>query len=126
MASIAELQLDTLQQSYPGSRLERLSDGTLLVSIPDVRLPPGWNQDSTTVRFLVPVGYPVAQPDCFWADSSLRLANNAMPASSGVQQIPQTGLTQLWFSWHVATWNPGRDSLITYARVIRDRLARPQ
>jgi|SRR5690242_10931560 len=126
MASVAELQFEILRQQYPGSRLERLSDGTLLVSVPEVRLPSGWNQDSTTILFLVPVGYPAARPDCFWADSSLRLLNNAMPANSGVQQIPQTGLTQLWFSWHVATWNPGRDSLMTYARVIRDRLARAQ
>src|SRR5690348_18078468 len=65
MASVAELQFEILRQQYPGSRLERLSDGTLLVSVPEVRLPSGWNQDSTTILFLVPVGYPAARPDCF-------------------------------------------------------------
>ena len=63
----------------------------------------------------------MARPDCFWADSGLRLANGSLPQASNVQAIPETGDTGLWFSWHVQHWDPNRDSLITYIQVIRSR-----
>jgi len=126
VATIADLQLKQLQSQYTGSEIQTLPDGTQIVSIPDVKLPSGWNQASTTIRFLVPVGYPAGQPDCFWADATLRLANESLPLSSGVQPIPHLGVQHLWFSWHVTAWNPSRNSLLTYIRVIEDRLRTPQ
>jgi hypothetical protein len=124
--SIAELQFEALRTSYPGSELLPLPGGIWLVRVPGVPLPLGWNQTATSVWFLVPVGFPAANPDCFFADSELRLASGGMPGASGVQPIPHTGTPHTWFSWHVTAWNPGRDTLLTYVRVIRDRLSRAQ
>lgn len=126
MSSIAELQFESLKEAYPGSAIQALSGGTWLVRVPDISLPAGWNQPVTTISFVVPVGYPAARPDCFYADLALRLASGMMPASSGLQPVPDAGAQQLWFSWHVGSWNPGRDTLLTYVRVIRDRLNRAQ
>ena len=127
MVTIAALQLDDLTKVFPGSTLESISGGAGLVTVPDVSLPEGWNKRTTTIWFLVPVGYPSATPDCFYADSDLRLVNAAMPGSSGMQEIPNVGGgPRLWFSWHVSGWQPTRDTLLTYVRVIRDRLNRPQ
>ena len=126
MGSIAELQFQLLEKQYPGSELHPAPGGIWLVRVPGVPIPPGWNQTATAVWFIVPAGYPSANPDCFYADPSLRLAGGGMPGASGMQVLPNTGAQHMWFSWHVAGWNPTRDSLLTYVRVIRDRLNRPQ
>lgn len=99
-------------------------DGTALITIPDITLPPGWNARQTTVSFLAPVGYPMAKPDCFWASPDLRLANGAMPQSANLSPIPGDPAARLWFSWHLSTWNPLNDTLLTYARVVQERFRR--
>lgn len=124
-ASIAELQFEALAERFPGSSMTALPGNLWLVTVPDVALPAGWNQTSTAVSFVVPVGFPSANPDCFFADLSLRLASGAMPTASNFQPIPGTNAQAMWFSWHVAGWNPVRDTLTTYVHVIRDRLQRP-
>lgn len=97
------------------------ADGTTLITLPSVRLPEGWSAPATTVRFVVPVGYPAAQPDCFWAAHNLRLANGSIPANSGVQAVPVVQTNGLWFSWHLAAWRPSHDNVTTYARFILRR-----
>ena len=119
-------QFERLQAVYPGSTAVGRSDGTTLVTVPGVALPPGWSQAATTVRFIVPVGYPMARLDCFWADGGLRLVSGGMPQSAGVNVVPGTTESGLWFSWHLTTWNPVTDSLLTYIRVMQRRLAEPR
>lgn len=118
-----EDQMDHLRRVCPQALTRSLSDGTTLVTVGDVSLPAGWSQPTTAVDFVVPTGYPVAKPDCFYANVGLRLANGAMPQSSGLNALPGTNESRLWFSWHVASWNPVTDSLLTYLRVIQRRLA---
>ena len=96
-----------------------MPDGTTIVSA-DIDLPEGWSQSRTRVRFLQPVAFPSAQPDCFFADLDLRLAAGAMPMNSGIQQL--NGQDLLWFSWHLSTWSPATDNTATYLRFIERRL----
>lgn len=118
-----DTQLAALRQAYAGASARQLPDGTIMITVPDVELPEGWNQPATAVRFLVPVGYPMARPDCFWTDAGLRLANGGIPQNaSGPQQVPHVPEPGFWFSWHLAAWNPATDSLLTYLRVIQNRL----
>ena len=126
VTTLVEEQLAEVQGSFPGARAVALPGGITLVTVPDMPLPAGWSQPTTTVSFIVPVGYPMARPDCFFADPSLRLATGGMPMNTGQQALPGTAQMQLWFSWHLASWNPSTDTLLTYLRVIRDRLARVQ
>ena len=86
-----------------------------------MRLCPGWNTQSTTVRVLVPVGFPHVKPDCFYADGALRLASGAEPASSNLPNIFDGQYR--WFSWHVTTWDPVRGTLDQYLRVCESRLS---
>ena|SRR5579863_2340354 len=110
-------------ESYPSAAIQETGDGTHIVSA-RLTLHAGWNAASTLVRFLVPIPFPAAQPDCFYADPGLRLANGAMPMNAGLQ--PLAGEQLVWFSWHVAYWNPARDSLLGYMRFIAERLRRAQ
>jgi len=115
-----DTQFQKLKETYAAATLQRRPDGTAVVSIAGFPLPPGWNSAATTIHILVPVGYPHAKLDSFWTDGALRLANNGMPANTGVNNTVGTGT--LWFSYHTNHWNPNLDTLLTYVNVIKQRL----
>jgi hypothetical protein len=119
-----EQQLQHLQSNHPRATLKRLPSGAHLITVPNVSLPPGWNQKIVTVLFVAPPGYPGAQPDCFWVEpKGLRLQNGGTPnGSNDSNPIPEEGPRGTWFSWHLQRWNPNTDSLITYFNVIMRRL----
>ena len=103
-----------------------LSDGAILIEIPRVTVE-GWNRPSIDILFLAPPGYPNGHPDCFWVQpGSFRLADGSTPQNSGDgNQIPgdlDPNRNTTWFSWHVQRWDPNRDTLSTYFKVILDRL----
>lgn len=120
-----EQQLQLLQTICAGASLTRLPSGAHLVTIPDIRLPKGWNRESGTVLFVAPPGYPAAQPDCFWVEpTGMRLENGATPeGTNDSNPIPEVSpRSTTWFSWHLQHWNPNSDSLVTYFNVIMQRL----
>lgn len=103
-----------------------LQGGGMLIEVDDIPVA-GWNRPTVKVLFVVPPGYPAGQPDCFWVEpSNFRLAGGQTPqAANDGNAIPGDvvpGRATTWFSWHVQSWNPSRDSLITYFKVIQDRL----
>ena len=122
MNVVRDDELAELVAVCPGAEIIEGPDNSL-AHIPSVTLPGGWSRRTTPIWFAIPVGYPAAQPDCFWADASLTLASGAQPANSGAQSLPMLGTTALWFSWHLASWQPSRDRLLTYLRFILTRLA---
>jgi len=123
MNPIFDEQYRKLVESNHGTNFRFLGDGTILVHVPMVTLPTGWNQTQTSIWYHIPIGYPVAKPDCFWTDLNLRLANGEMlPMNTSIQNPMPDGTTQLWFSWHSALWNPNADNLTTYLHMIEARL----
>jgi Prokaryotic E2 family E len=120
---ILDRQIAEATGTFPGASICDGGDGTHIVSVP-LPLRAGWNAATTVVRFVVPVPYPAAQPDCFYTDPGLRLADGRMPTNSGLQVL--AGQQLMWFSWHVASWNPVRDTLLGYTRFIAERLRRAQ
>jgi hypothetical protein len=128
MAAVIDRQLGELDARFGAVRSCALPSGSTLVTVEDVALPPGWSTTRTTVRFLIPVGYPFAALDCFWADDSLRLSSGAVPQNAGAGNvIPETSEQGLWFSWHLeGAWDANRDTLSSWMNSIIDRLRRPQ
>lgn len=123
MSGILTMQLEQLRDRFGDAQSQTMASGTTLVIVPSVPLPEGWSKASTTIRFLVPPGYPFAQLDCFWADADLRLAANALPQNSAPNVIPETTEQGLWFSWHLSgAWNPNRDTLSSWMNVVIDRM----
>lgn len=108
---------------YEAASLEPVPNGTHVVVIPGFQLPGGWNRETTTVYFVVPLGYPQARPDSFWTEPELRVAGGAMPQNATPGGNHQQGLPPgvLWFSWHPSGWNPNQDNLITYVKLIATR-----
>ena len=104
-----------------------LQNGGVLIQIAGVKVE-GWNRPTADLLFVAPPGYPAGQPDCFWVEpNGFRLANGSTPqAANDGNPIPGDvlpGRSATWFSWHVQSWNPSRDTLTTYFKVILSRLA---
>lgn len=117
---VLDTQLAELRNVHPTSEYSSAHDGTHIVTV-RLSLGPGWSLANCDVEFVVPIPYPSAQPDCFYADPSLLLANGTLPGNSGFQ--PLRGENRLWFSWHLQQpWIPGRHTLLTYVRFIQERL----
>lgn len=123
--SVLNTQLQRLQEKYAGASLIPLPNGSSLIVVPGVALGGKWNKAATTVYFLAPVGYPMAQPDCFWVEADVRLQRGGMPKNAGPQVMPNSQ-QGLWFSWHANGWNPNKDDLRSYVKIIEDRLSRPE
>ena len=121
---IVDQQFADLRKVYPKAQLERISNGSALIEIPEFELPPGWNVPQGTVVFLLPPGYPSAQPDCFWLEPlPIRLTGGATPqASNDANPIPGVGQRGTWFSWHLQAWHANSDTILTYVNVIKQRL----
>ena len=122
MRSIVDKHAEELAGKYPGTDVRLRPDGTYFVTIPNYLLPAGWNKQNTKIYFIVPAGYPTGKPDCFWTDKDLTLANGATPANASVNVSHGEPEQLLWFSYHLSSWNPNSDNLLTYVRVIRKRL----
>lgn len=125
-----EKQIRDFQETsgYPQAVATRLQSGAYLIEVPKVKLPAGWNQNEVTVLFIAPPGYPAAQPDCFWTQTGgLRLQDGTTPQNTNdANPIPEVGQRGTWFSWHLQSWDPNRDSLKTYFNVIMQRLNPPR
>ena len=127
MSGILSMQLEQLRERFGEAHASTMASGTTLVTVPGVRLPEGWSRSSTTIRFLVPPGYPFAQLDCFWADPDLLLAHGGPPQNSASNPVPETAEPALWFSWHLmGPWSPNRDTLSTWMNVVIDRMRQVQ
>lgn len=122
--TLLDEQVDEIKKIFSDVSVQTFGDGTSHIFIPSLKLPAGWNQVETSVSFLVPVGYPMAKPDCFWTDINLRLANGATPQNTGINPMPNVAEQKLWFSWHLEKWNPSTDTLMTFLRVIQNRFSR--
>jgi hypothetical protein len=122
---VIERQFAELRSHYPAATRSSVAGGAILIEIPGFIMPPGWNTNKANVIFLLPPGYPSAQPDCFWLEPApIRLENGATPqASNDSNPVPGVGPRGTWFSWHLQSWNPNRDQILTYVNVIEQRLS---
>lgn len=126
-AQFAEWQAERAKEGAAAPTMEALPNGSYLITVPDVDIGAGWNRNTANVIFVAPPGYPAAPPDCFWVTpAEFRLQGGATPqASNDSNPIPgdtNPGRRTTWFSWHLQGWDPNRDSLQTFFKVIMNRL----
>ena len=132
MISEQFLELQGYLQEFKnqGTDIQRRADGSYLITIKGVDLPPGWKPEKVDVFFVAPPGYPAAKPDCFWVSPPVRLSNGAIPQSANegtplpYDLTPGRPLT--WFSWHLQMWDPNRSRLAHFYRAIVQRLDPPR
>lgn len=114
----AELETYLRNEKKLAATLERLSTGAYLVTVKGVRVASGWQPDVVDILFIAPPGYPAARPDCFWVTPPVRLAAGAMAMNANdatpIPGDPQSVRPTTWFSWHLQSWDPNVDKLVTF------------
>lgn len=122
ISPILQEHFERFRASYPEAHISELrGTDAVVVEVPDVPLPPGWNRGSTTIKFVVPRAYPNAPPDCFWTDSGLALDGGREPQGTRSQPLPGQSEPLRWFSWHVQQWNPNAHTLASFFQVVLGR-----
>ena len=83
-----------------------------------------WDRNKTDLLVLAYPTYPNVKMDMFWVDPPLTLKSKKQ--ANAVSPENKCGKSWQRFSWHVKTWNPAHDNLITYLNVINDRLEKDE
>ena len=83
-----------------------------------------WNNDKVDLLVVAFPSYPNSKMDMFWVTPDISLINGSIPKATSAE----TKFEKPWqrFSWHVNSWNPAHDNLITYLDVVRDRFNRSE
>lgn len=81
-----------------------------------------WSRKIVDLLVVAHPSYPNAKMDMFWVDPTI--TRNDGGNINGGTNVSKFGKTWQQFSWHVASWNPAHDNLITYLDVVNERLRR--
>ena len=88
----------------------------------DYKIPSNiWDRETTDLLIITHSTYPNAKIDMFWVDPPLKLKNGEQCKAANVFE-KKVGRTWQRFSWHLQSWNPGKDNLITYLEDVNQRL----
>ena len=116
-----QAHIDKLREE--GRTIETMHGDEIGVVIKDYPLPSEiWSRPSADLLIKTHPTYPNALIDMFWLDPPVSLRRGA--PVNGATMDAQFGREWQRFSWHVGTWYPAHDNLLTYLAVVDDRLSR--
>ena len=109
-----------------GHKIEVTVNSEIHIVFKDYKIPGNvWNQNKTYLLVITHPTYPNAKIDMFWVSPPISLRSGR--AAQGADTItPMLGKNWQQFSWHVSSWSPGTDNLITYLDVINARLRKDE
>lgn len=117
------LEEHIVQLRSQGYNIEVKEDSEICIIFKDYPVPSNiWNCDKTDLLVVTHPTYPNAKMDMFWVNPPITLKSGAQ--AQAVSPETRCGGSWLRFSWHVQSWNPAHDNLITYLNVVDDRLKR--
>lgn len=96
------------------------ANGEVRVTIRDFPFPEQYRPRRANLMLRLPAGYPNANPDMFWTNPEVRLANGKFPLNAGWHD-PSASNWQRW-SRHSKSWRPGTDNLRTKIASVRREL----
>lgn len=100
------------------------ADGMANVEIVKYTVSSGhYNKETIDLLLRLPFSYPNGKPDMFWVDENFVLKDGKVPKAAEVIET-WLGKRRRRFSWHLSSWNPGADNLLTYLEFINNRLAK--
>ena len=116
-----QAHIDKLRKE--GRTVETIPGDEIGVVIRDYPVPAEiWNESAADLLIKTHPTYPNATIDMFWLDPPISL-RRGVPASGATLEA-QFGKRWQRFSWHVGSWDPAHDNLLTYLAVVDDRLNR--
>jgi len=96
--ALLERQLERLSNVYPAAVVQRRPDGSMLITVPDLPLPPGSQPAGTNIFLVLPAGYPTAKPSGFETLRELKLPNGVSPSAGRGEHVID-GQTLAHFCW---------------------------
>ena len=120
---LPEADLAYLQSRWPNHAITQ--DGSsVLVVLPQFKLPEGFSPQAVDLLLVLPFGFPETQPDMFWVDPRVLLHGQPPQAT----ELQQPFLDRSWqrFSRHLGpgAWKPGVDNLQSWLSMITTLLRR--
>ena len=116
-----QAHIDKLREE--GRTIETIQGDEIGIVIKDYPLPAEiWDRPSADLLIKTHPTYPNAAIDMFWLDPPVSLRRGAPVNAATIED--QFGRQWQRFSWHVGTWDPVHDSLLTYLTVVDDRMSR--
>lgn len=96
--------------------------GEVQVVINDFAFPAQYAPRTARLMLRLPAGYPNANPDMFWTNPDVRLANGCYPLNADYHDSGAGG----WQRWsrHDFTWRGGTDDLRSKVASVRRELER--
>ena len=91
-------QFERLKEVYPDAVISQRPDGSCLITVSALPMPPGWDRQEVTISIILPPGYPTAKPSGFETAPDLRLADQRVP-SAGRGEHSIDGRQYSHFCW---------------------------
>jgi hypothetical protein len=110
-----------IEQEFGRCEARPQSDGSVVLAIGPVALPAGWSMQSSRIVIVVPPGYREERPKGFFAEPGLTLAGGGTPNTAS--QTAVAGEPVTYFCWQPANWDPARDGLWKYTKLMAERFA---
>ena len=109
-----------------GHKIEIYVDSEIHIVFKNYEIPAQiWDRNKTDLLIITHSTYPNAKMDMFWVNPPISLKSGKKAQATDTTE-DKLGINWLRFSWHVQSWNPGKDNLITYLDVVNDRLRRDE
>lgn len=118
---LLEEHIKTLEAE--GYKIEVNEGPEICIVFKDYSIPSNiWDCDKVDLLVITHSTYPNAKMDMFWVDPPITLKSGAL--ANAVSLETKCGKNRQRFSWHINSWNPAHDNIITYLNVVNDRLKR--
>ena len=96
--TLVDRQLMRLREVYPAVAIQSRPDGSMVISVPDLPLPPGSAPAVTEILLVLPAGYPTAKPSGFETLRELKQPNGISPVAGRGEHVVD-GRTLAHFCW---------------------------
>lgn len=119
-------QTPLLLAQWPGSTHRVLDHGSVLFSVPGVKLDAGkWNAEAATVLIVTPPGFPWTPPENFWTEGRLALIHGGLPALTATDSPRWAAGRTLTKCFNRALlWSRDQDTVSTAVRMCQRWFAR--
>jgi Multiubiquitin/Prokaryotic E2 family E len=119
LAERLEPEVERIRTEFGTCDVRPQPDGSVVLVIGPVALNSGWSRAESRIFLVVPPGYPEQQPTGFFADGGLALAAGTQAKCSGQGNVAGEAATS--FCWNPQLWDPGKDDLWKYAKLMAER-----
>lgn len=119
-------EADTTYLNERGVTYSVVSDGGMLcLTLPNYKLPGGYDTQASDLLIRLSPGYPDIQPDMWWFNPPIRRVDGrGIPAT----EVTEQHLGRPWQRWsrhfNAGQWKPGIDNLETFLALLRGELER--